>query len=136
MRLLGVDFGGKRIGIAVAEFPAGLPSSRPALSATGTLAKDAAALCDFARREEATRVVLGLPLDSEGETRMSAVCRKLGSALEALGMEVAYQDESLTSREAERAMLAAGLKGAQVKRRVDGEAACRILERYLEKADG
>ena len=136
MRLLGVDFGGKRIGVAVADSPEGLPAPRPALAASGTLAKDAAVLRDLASREAAGLVVVGLPLDANGETRMSAVCRKLGAAIEALGLEVDYQDESLTSREAEETMLAAGLRGAQVKRRVDSEAACRILERYLERHRG
>lgn len=131
-----MDFGKKRIGIAVADFPSGLPSSRPALAATGTLAKDAAALQRLAEREEATRIVIGLPLDAGGETRMSTVCRKLGDAVRALGFEVDFEDESLTSREAEGALLASGLKGSQVRRRLDGEAACRILERYLERTNG
>jgi len=136
LRLLGVDFGGKRIGIAATDSPDGLPSPRPVLAASGTLAKDASVLVELAEREGATKIIIGLPLDSEGESRMSLVCRKLGQAIESLGMEVGYEDESLTSKEAEAAMLSAGLKGAQVRRRLDSEAACRILERYLKRPHG
>ena len=131
MRALGVDFGSKRIGIAVGESVHGLASPRPNLAASGTLAKDAIAIKALADREEADFVVIGLPTDAEGETRMSRICRKLGEALVALGTEVAYVDEAHTSAETERDMVEAGLKGSDRRAKSDGEAACRILERYF-----
>ena len=132
MRVMAVDFGGAKIGLAVGETTTKVASPRPNLTASGTLATDARAIDAKARAEEVQIVVLGLPLDASGETKMSRVCRQLGALVAGHGLEVTYVDESLTSQGAETEMLAAGLKGSQRRKLVDGEAACRILERYLE----
>lgn len=132
MRLLGIDFGGKHIGVAVGDTESELCSPRKPLTASGTLAKDALAIKELVSKEEADEVVVGLALDGSGETKMSRVCRQLGERLTSLGLSVRYVDESLTSHEAETAMLQAGLKGSQIRKNVDGEAACRILVRYME----
>ena len=133
MRALAVDFGGRRIGVAVGESRPGVASARPNIEASGTLAKDAEAIAQLARKEEAEVVVVGLPLDAEGETKMSRVCRMLGACIEERGLTVRYIDESFTSAEAERDMHDAGLKGSERRKRSDGEAACRILERFFEQ---
>lgn len=132
MRVLGIDFG-QRIGTAIGETAHGVVTPRKAIASTGTLAKDALAVGELARKEEVELIVLGLPLSQGEETRMSRVCRQFGDKLTELGLSVRLVDESLTSREAEGAMLAAGLKGSQVKRALDSEAACRIVERYMEE---
>lgn len=132
MRLLGVDFGFRRIGLAVGETDARLASPRPNLAASGALKRDADTLVQFARREQAQAIVLGYPLGDEGEDgRMARIARTLKEHLEALGMIVHLVDESLSSVEAETAMFEAGLKASERKKRRDGEAACRILERYM-----
>jgi putative Holliday junction resolvase len=133
MRVVAVDFGGRRIGLAVGDSGVGVASPRRNLEASGTLAKDAEAIVRFAESEKAGLVVIGLATDAEGETRQSQVCRKLGERVAALGVEVDYVDESHTSAEAERDMLEAGLKGSERRKRSDAEAACRILERYFER---
>ena len=133
MRVLAVDFGGKRIGIAVGESDPRVVSPRQNIDASGTLAKDAEAIRAVFEKEQADMVVIGLPQDEGGETKMSRVCRKLGECLTALGVEVNYVDESLTSAEAERDMTEAGLKGSERRKRSDGEAACRILERFFDE---
>ena len=133
MRALAVDFGGKRIGIAVGESGPSVATSRPNLEASGTLAKDAQAIVALAAREGADVIVVGLPMDADGETKMSRVCRRLGEGIAALGARVAYIDEAYTSDEAERDMVEAGLKGSERRKRSDGEAACRILERYFDQ---
>lgn len=133
MRVIAVDFGGKRIGIAVGETEHGIASPRPNIAASGTLAKDAMAIATISEKEQAELVVVGLPLDEDGETKMSKVCRKLGGEIERLGLAVQYVDESMTSAEAERDMVDAGLKGSERRSRSDAEAACRILERFFER---
>jgi putative Holliday junction resolvase len=132
MRALGIDFGGKRIGVAVGEKGTGVVSPRPNLAASGTLSKDAETIAKLAQAELADTVVIGLPLDEQGETKMSRVCRRLGDQIAALGVEVNYVDEAMTSAEAERDMTEAGLKGSERRKRSDAEAACRILERFFE----
>ncbi len=137
MRLLGVDLGTVRIGLAVAETEPFVAGPRPPLAASGTLKRDAGAIAALARREEADRVVLGLPLafsptGEREESRVSRAARLLARELEALGETVAFADEAFTSAAAEGAMRDAGLSIAESRRKVDGEAACRILETYWE----
>lgn len=131
MRLLGIDFGFARIGAAVTDDEVGLPAALPALAASGKLKVDATAIVALARRQEADRVVLGLPLEEGEEGKMARVMRQLGGHLEAGGLTVDYVDESLTSVEAEDALRASDMKASQRRKARDGEAACRILERYL-----
>ena len=133
MRLIGVDFGGKRIGMATVDSDVRLPAPLNVIEASGTLAKDAAEIKLIVERENAGAVVLGLPLDLSGETKMSKICRMLGDRLTSLGLIVHYVDESMTSQLAEDIMAGSGLTAAQVRKRVDSEAACRILERFMEE---
>ena len=82
MRALGVDFGGKRIGIAVAEVEARVASPRAAISASGALRRDAALISEICKKEQAEIIVVGEPLGAEGEpTKMSKICRKLGDEI-------------------------------------------------------
>ena len=133
MRLLGIDFGFARIGAAVTDDAVGLPSALPTMAASGKLRVDATAIAALAKRQEADAVVLGLPLESGEEGKMARVMRQLGGHLQALGLVVEYVDETLTSVEAEEALRGTDLKASQRKSRRDGEAACRILERYLDR---
>ena len=130
MRILAVDFGGTRIGLAVGDHPGGFPRALPTLTATGTLAKDAAAIKTVAAKEMATLIVVGLPLDENGETKMSKICRMLAGKIEELGLKVETVDEAMTSFESEAVMKDAGLKSSQMRKKVDGEAAIRILDRW------
>lgn len=133
MRALGVDFGGKRIGIAVAEVEARIASPRAAIAASGALKRDAAAISELCRKEEATLVVVGEPLGTESEpTKMSKICRKLGAEISLLGHEVRFVDESMTSVGATADLRAQDWTAAQRRRHIDSEAACRILERFFD----
>ena len=127
MRVLGVDFGGKRIGIAVGETEHNVASPRPQIEATGTLRLDAVNIAALAKKEEAEKVVLGTPVVGTEETKMSRICRMLGAEIEKLGFSVDYVDESLTSVQAETRQWTA----ATIKKHLDSEAACQILERYF-----
>jgi len=132
MRLLGVDWGTTRIGIAVGETDPQVATPRNPLTPTGTLKKDAVNLVQLAKNEEAQAIVLGLPLEPGGiEGRMAKIARMLAHEIEQAGMRVELVDETLTSVQAETEMSAQGLKVSQRRKRRDGEAACLILERFL-----
>jgi putative Holliday junction resolvase len=134
MRLLGVDFGFKRIGLAVVDSEVGLPAPRNPLAASGKLKTDANVLHELAKKEQAEGIVLGLPVEPDGEEgRMARICRQLAGHLEALGRPVYLVDERLSSAEAERTLLDGGLKASERRKRRDAEAACLILERYLHE---
>lgn len=133
MRLLGIDFGFARIGAAVTDDAVGLPSALPAMTASGKLKVDAGAIATLAKRQEAEKIVLGLPLENGEEGKMARIMRQLGGHLQAVGLVVDYVDETLTSVEAEDALRGTDMKASQRKKLRDGEAACRILERYLDR---
>lgn len=131
MRVLGIDFGGKRIGVAAGETEHSIASPRPPLSATGTLRHDATNIHELAKKEQAEAVVLGLPLIEGEETKMSRICRMLGTEIEKLGLAVHYVDESLSSMSAESNFRDHDWTSGNIKKHIDGEAACQILERYF-----
>ncbi len=134
MRLLGVDYGFKRIGLAVTDSSIGLPATRPAATSQGSLKKDAAQIAALAKKEAADAVVLGLPVEAEGEGRMARICRTLAGHLQDdHGVQVFLVDESLTSVAAEDLLFSTGMKASQRKKLRDGEAAAQILERYLNE---
>lgn len=129
MRVLGVDLGRQRIGVAVGESDFRIASPRPAIPATGTLAKDAISISELARREEVERIVVGQPLNEE-DSRMARVCAQFAELIRSHGWEVDLVDESFTSVQADSNM--AELKGSQRRKRKDGEAAAIILERFFD----
>ena len=135
MRLLGIDFGFKRIGLAVGETEIGIVTPRPAITASGTLKTDAQTIAALAKKEEIDQVVLGLPLDgSEEGGKMARICRMLAGHLTDCGLNVQLVDESFTSVEAEAELRQTDLTAAQRRKQRDGLAACQILERFLDGA--
>jgi len=132
VRLLGVDLGKSRIGLAVMETVSQLSRPLPAIAAKGALKMDAAQVFAAAQAEQAEGFVLGLPLEDGIEGKMASVMRRFGVELEALGGTVFFVDETLTSVEASTALVETGMKASQRKKRLDSEAACRILDRYME----
>ncbi|CAN5458709.1 Holliday junction resolvase RuvX [soil metagenome] len=135
MILLGVDFGFKRIGLALTDSEVGLPQPLQPIAAAGALKKDANVISELAKKHKAQEIVVGLPIDPEGEEgRMAKVCRQLGGHLEGHGFNVHFVDESMSSATSEAQMIGAGMKGSVIKRRLDSEAAAVILERYLRGA--
>lgn len=138
MRLLGVDFGFKRIGLAVAETDPGIVSARPSIEASGKLKTDAEQLASIARREEADLLILGLPIEETGdEGRMARICRTLAGHIAELGIVVELVDERYTSTEADRNLREIStpdgkeLRASQRRKLKDGEAARLILERFM-----
>jgi putative Holliday junction resolvase len=136
--VLGLDYGSRRIGLAVSDpagvfaFPAG------ALERKG-LEQDLAALRALIAERGVTRVVVGLPLHLSGRSGPEAeAARAFARALgEATGLPVALLDERWTSREAERALRAAGERGRKRSRgSVDSVAATLLLRTFLERERG
>jgi putative holliday junction resolvase len=134
VRLLGVDWGSKRIGLALAEAEHGVVTVRPPLAASGALKRDAEALALLAKREDAQAVVVGLPVEEDGrEGRMAGICRQLADHLRKAGLTVHLVDEGLSSVQAEEGLRQYDLKASQRRKLRDGEAAAVILERFLHE---
>ncbi len=136
MRVLGVDPGQKRVGLAVSDDADG----RIALPLT-TFDRPpddreaAAKVRGLLGSLELCQVVVGLPLrlnGTEGEAARRA--RRFGEALaHALRVPVTYIDERLTSVQAERALGRAGVRGRARRRVVDQAAATLILQTWLDR---
>jgi putative Holliday junction resolvase len=134
-RLLALDLGTKRVGIAVCDELRLTVRPLPALSRTNwkRLLRGVSELCE---QFDVEKVVVGLPLrldGVEGEAAAEArrVARHLGLSL---GRPVVLQDERLTSKEAEGVLRGEGLSEREVKAQVDSAAAAIILRDYLERS--
>jgi putative Holliday junction resolvase len=135
MRILGVDPGGKRLGLAVGDDHAGIATP---LAVIRYLDRDRAvsAIADAIETHGVSMIVIGLPTNSKGEeTPACARSHALASALETLGVEVSLQAEHLTTDEARRR---ARSMGRRADKPVDDLAAQIILEDFLARiaADG
>ena len=142
-RLLGVDLGTRRVGLAVAE--AGEERARPlaTLARRRTTAADAEALARIAAANGIDEVIVGLPLDMSGaEGAMAAAARQWATAVaQQTGLVVRLRDERLSSHVAESRVGAPGrgraggppgpVRRAAHRARIDREAAAVILEDEL-----
>lgn len=135
-RLLALDIGTKRVGVAVSDELGLTARPLPALPRTNwkKLLRDVAALCG---QFDVKGVVVGLPLRLDGgEGDAAAEARRLARNFGlSLSCPVFLQDERLTSKEAETALRGAGRDEAEVKALVDGEAAAIILRDYLSRTE-
>ena len=132
-RLLGVDYGSVRIGLAVSDADRKIASPLATYERRGPEA-DTRYFQDLIEREEIGRIVVGLPVHLDGgEGRKAAEARAFGRWLgESTGLEIAFFDERFTTVEAEGALWSAGLTHRQRRERRDRVAAQIILQAYLD----
>lgn len=127
MRVLGLDVGERRVGVAISD-----PGETMAVPKT-TLnrSEGTRALARLATEEEVGLIVIGLPLSMSGEEGEQAQqTRAFASKLEAdLGVPIEFWDERLSSVAAERLL---GDGRARVKERVDALAATLVLQSFLD----
>jgi putative pre-16S rRNA nuclease len=133
MRVLGVDFGLRQLGLAVSD-PTGLLAT-PLRSLRVSTVRDApAAVAAVALEVEAAAVVVGVPLGLEGEEARPEIRRveRFAKALRReLGLPVHLVDESLSSREAEER--AGHGRGGMAGEAAHAAAAAVILQRWLDR---
>jgi len=136
-RILALDVGQKRIGVAVSD--PGRLTAQP-LTVLGRRNRDAdlAALARLAGEQEATLLVVGYPRRSGGEPGQHAeAIVRLGRRLaKRLGLEMVLIDEYATSQEADEVMLTADLSRSRRRQVRDKLAAAIILRRYLDGMEG
>ncbi len=134
-RVLGLDLGQKRVGVAVTDELRITVRPLPPISRTSwkRLLRDVAALIsDF----DAQSLVIGLPLNLDGtESAAAQSARRQARNFElSLNLPVFLQDERLTSIEVETDLRGEGFDRNEVKERVDSAAAALILRDYLARA--
>lgn len=127
-KLIGIDHGERRIGLAVGDDETGMAFPRPATRAGRRAIGDIQAL---ATQEGTTRIVVGLPLNMDGsEGAQAAAARSFGARLAALGLDVTFADERLTSWDAAERMTRSATRQSAPDA-IDSAAAAIILEQYL-----
>ncbi len=131
-RILGVDYGRRRIGLAVSDALGLTAQGLPTIEATGR-ANAVAAVCDVAKRQSATEIVVGLPLNMDGTRgELAHAAQAFADELAVLtGIPTRCWDERLTSRAAHRALRETGTRVRGRKGTVDRVAASLLLSSYL-----
>lgn len=135
MRILAIDHGSRRIGLAVGDTETRMAFARRALRMR-SLEDAIARLTELARREGAERVIVGLPLNMDGsEGAQAAAARAFGERLAGTGLEVVFADERLSSWEAAERMAQAGRRATRNSGELDSAAAAVILQQYLDMTE-
>ncbi len=132
MRIMGIDYGDARIGLAVSD-PMGILAGEAWTMEEWNMERAAARIADEAARRSVERIVLGLPKNMDGtEGPRAEKSREFKSLLEAqTGLEVVLWDERRSSIEAHAILHAGGKKEKDHRKTVDAVAASLILEGYL-----
>ena len=134
-RILAVDWGEKRFGIALSD-PLRM-IAQPLVTLTRRAGKRAPVgpIADLIKQHDVAEVVVGLPLTLEGDEGDNArEARALGDAIgQRSGVPVHYLDERMTTAQAVRAARHAGVRDHEARARIDQMAAVAILQAWLDR---
>ena len=135
LRVLGLDLGSRRIGVAVSSGTVASPHS--VLERAKDRAADYAAVATLVAELDAERVIVGLPLSLDGS--MGPAARSAAEEAAALGdvlpVPVETYDERLTTVTADRSLSSLGLSGQARRRVVDKVAAAVMLQAWLDRSN-
>lgn len=133
-RLIGLDPGAKRIGMALSDVQRRIASPYATLVRT-KLKQNAAEIAALAAREGAGGLIVGLPLDGEQKfgPRAQAARDWAHGLSTATGLPVAMVDESFTTADTHEHLIAAGVSRARRDEIIDKLAAAAILQRALDQ---
>jgi putative Holliday junction resolvase len=133
MRVLGLDLGAKRIGIAISDAEAAIAFPLDTLANKGR-DQSVTALAELIVERDVGRVVVGLPIHMDGRKgpEVEAALAFATTLAKRSGVAVDTLDERLTTAEAAHAMRETGRTRKQTKAIIDSVAACILLRTYLE----
>jgi len=136
LRVLGLDYGDRRIGLAVCDELGMTAQGLPTLIRK-TKKHDLGVLEQWIRQYAVEKVVIGYPVRIDGSEGIQ--CEKVNrwSALmeKTFLLPVVKWPETLSTKEAEEMMIQAGLRWRKRKEKVDQLAACLILQGYLDSSE-
>jgi putative Holliday junction resolvase len=130
-RILGLDVGGRRIGVAISDELGMIASPAGMVLRSDTSARE---IRDHATRLGAVRLIVGMPTGMSGREGPQArdVREFMDSVMGEIGLPVEYWDERLTTSIAEKSLIASGSRREKRKQEVDSVAAAVILQGYLD----
>ena len=133
MRIMGIDFGTRRIGVAVSDELLLTAQGLETIQRVGT-EKDFEKIISFAKEYGVREIIVGLPLNMNGtHSQKTKEALAFADHLAAIaGVPIKTYDERLTSMQAERVLLAADVSRAKRKKATDRMAAQLILQGYLD----
>ncbi len=135
-RVLGIDYGERRIGLAISDPTGTIAQPLPTVVRRRGKRPPYARILKTVAEWKAEKIVVGLPVESSGDERAAAEeVRRFGAALERRsGLPVEYWDERLTSVRAQRELAHLELPSRKRRRKehVDAMAATLILQAYLD----
>jgi len=133
MRILGLDVGDVRIGVAVSD-PLEVIAQPLASVKRTSVSKDVEFIKRLAEEHETGKIVVGIPktLDDEVGIQAQKVLNFVESLGKALEIPIVLWDERFTTAEAERALIEADMSRKKRKKVVDKVAAVLILQGYLD----
>jgi len=134
MRILGIDYGMRRLGLAICDDDEIVANALPMLRRGRSLNRDVMALRSLIREREIAAIVVGLPLNMDGShgemaRDAEAFAQELGKRAR---LPVTCYDERKTTQAAERVLLEADLSRRRRKELRDSLAATFILQAYLD----
>jgi putative Holliday junction resolvase len=137
MRLLGIDFGERRIGLAISDELGAMALPLDQIDAQ-PLAQACRRIAELARARGVGRIVVGLPRNMDGSYGPAAQTARefSGELRKAVAADVIEWDERLTTAQAERAMVEAGYSRQRRRARRDALAAQLILQNYMDAVGG
>ncbi|MDY2959718.1 MAG: Holliday junction resolvase RuvX [Hornefia sp.] len=139
MRKIGLDVGDRTIGVAVSD-PLGITAQGVTTIERVGIRKDSGKVIDYIREYECDTVVIGLPLSMSGsDSEQTVKVREFRTMLEnkmkstgIKGVKVVWQDERLTTVQAERIMIQADVRRNKRREVIDKQAAVIILQSFLD----
>jgi putative Holliday junction resolvase len=142
MRLLALDVGDRRVGVAVSD-EAGLLATPLTVIRRKSKVEDFCKVARLVREQGAERLVIGHPLNADGSAglqakRIERYAAALSEALrlEGLSLPVIMWDEHGSTQRAQRLMIGAGRSARHRKQQIDAAAAAVILQDYLDEHQG
>jgi len=134
VRVVGIDLGTRRIGVAVSDSGGVLATPYSVIERTGDDRVDRDRIAEVIRELHAGAVVVGLPLSLDGSRgpAATAALAQVDALRQHLDVPVEVHDERLSTVSAHRSLAASGLKRARRRQVVDQVAAAVVLQSWLD----
>lgn len=134
LRVIGIDLGSKRIGVAASDSSGTLASPVSVIKRSGNERYDHQEILKVVNEYEAVAVVVGLPISMSGElgTAAHAATAEANRLASVVGVPVHLHDERLTTKTADEALIQNKMKAQARRRVIDKVAAAVMLQSWLD----
>jgi putative holliday junction resolvase len=134
MRVVALDLGTKRIGVAVSDLSGTIATPRTVIQRSGSKTRDHQVIKALIEEEEAVLLVVGLPLNMNGSYGPAAkgAVAEAAELASVVGVPVETFDERLTTVSADRALMEANISATNRRKLVDKVAAAVMLQAWLD----